>query len=95
MNTYITTPVILGESAAFNLAGLPHNTVIPREGAAVNIAGLPHNTVIPREGAGSIRQPDRNVLSAEALPGRGMDPGFRRDDGVVGDAAVGGPRLRA
>lgn len=23
----------------------------------------------------------------------GMDPGFRRDDGVVGDAAVGVPRI--
>jgi len=33
MKTCITTPVIPREGAAFNMAGLPHNTVIPREGA--------------------------------------------------------------
>ncbi len=74
MKTCITTPVILRESAAFTIAGLPHNTVIPRESAASNMAGLPHYIVIPAKAGIQCKS-----LSGNAIAGvcRGQKHGIR------------------
>ena len=68
--------------------GVTYNTIIPRESAAIPVGSQHPNAVIPRESAGSIRQPGHASRRASIADGRGMDPGFRRDDGVGGEAVA-------